>query len=272
MATLYFVVFNQAEVLDFSGPFDVFSMARIATKSNPYDMKILSWDGKPIRGIHGFTVVPDGSIADVSPGKDDIVFIPGGATDIITAIGAGDPAYPPAPGDPSALTPEEQADLVKECAAIVTWLQRDCQGAGLLATICVGAFFGARAGIFEGVMATTHHGFLDLLNKWIGSASALPCAQQAKIIDGARYVTNPNGAPLIMSSAGVSAGIDLAMFLLGQIMCPTAQRMTENLMEYNGTRNFAAVIPNLPPDLRFCGFRDYGAHQCACDTSGAGPA
>ncbi len=270
MATLYFVVFNQAEVLDFSGPFDVFSMARIATKTDPYDMKIISVDGKPIRAIHGFMVMPEAAISDVTPGKDDIVFIPGGATAILTAIAAGDKRLEHITPDSNALGPLEKDALAKECGAIVTWLAEQCQEAGILATICAGAFFGARAGIFTGQQATTHHGMVSLLDQWIGSASPLPPCQQAQIVAGARYVINKAGAPLILSSAGVSAGLDLSMYLLEQIMCPTAVRLTETLMEYNGTRNFSASNapqPNIPEGLRFCAVDTLGQPICGCSTS-----
>ena len=109
------------------------------------------------------------------------------------------------------------------------------------------------------------------LDCWIGAQSDLPPAQQAKVLHGARYVTNQSGAPLIMSSGGVSAGVDLAFELLERILCPNARRRTEVLMEYNGTTNFGAVQPKMPPDLQMCGHIPGGDHMCHCGVDGPSP-
>jgi transcriptional regulator GlxA family with amidase domain len=251
MPTLYFIVFDQVEVLDFSGPFDVFSMAKIATASQPYDLKLVSADGGMVTAIHGLKVQPDLALEQVTPGSADMVILPGGTTDVIRGIGGARFPAPPTAGDPSSLSEAQLRSLHAQCAAIVTWLDTKGRSAGLICTICVGAFFAAAAGLLAGRTATTHHMFLDLLEDWVGHSSDFPPDAQARIHHGARYVSNTRGAPLVMCSAGVSAGLDLSFALLARVLGPEACAQTKALMEYDGSANFAADLPVLPKPLRY---------------------
>lgn len=251
MPNIIFIVYDQAEVLDFSGPFDVFSMAMIATDKSPYEMRIVSPDGATITAIHGFKVVADSALNQLTPGPSDIVFFPGGTIDVIEAIGSGTGGsrLPPGLTSRSHLTDAQRSKLEGDCKAIVDWIEGPGQSAGILATICIGAFFGAKAGIFAGQKATTHYNFLSTLKEWIGD--------ETDIIEGARYVINsaeegqPESSPLIMSSAGVSAGMDLAFEILGLVMGPDTQALTAELMEYNRTVNYATNLPIIPPALEY---------------------
>lgn len=271
MPVIYFVVFDQVEVLDFSGPFDVFSMAKIATRSNPYDLKLISADGAPITAIHGLKVSPDLALDQVNPKPNDIIILPGGTTDVINAIADGQLPTAGGKSDPSSLSPAQQDKLRQDCARIVRWLEGPAQNAGVICSICVGAFFAARAGLFAGQNSTTHHGFLDLLEKWVGTQSDLPPSRRSDVQHGVRYATNPTGAPLVMSSGGVSAGIDLSFELLERILCPNARHRTQVLMEYNGTTNFGAIQPKIPPGLHLCGHNQGSEHTCICGMDGPSP-
>ena len=88
---------------------------------------------------------------------------------------------------------------------------------------------GAKAGVFDGLRATTHHDFLDKLKEFSdGKATVMP---------GARYVDN-DGEPEIISSSGVTAGIDMALYLLNKHESSDVRRKTATIMEYNGTSNW----------------------------------
>ena len=222
MKTVAFLLFDKVEVLDFSGPFDVFSMASIAMRQELFKLITVSADGKPVEAIHGLRILPTCSIAECGPGDIDILIIPGGATDVIDAIEAG-----------------KHADLID-------WIRAVSPKTEVTATICVGAFFGAVAGLFAERRATTHHAFLDKLADWTKD-------QGTTVVRGSRYVNSGANGPQIWSSAGVSAGIDLAFRLLkdqsdhakipgvsaDQIGADVALK-TQNLMEYNATTNWAA--------------------------------
>ncbi len=246
MPTLYFVVFNDAEVLDFSGPFDVFSMARVATGLDPFEMKIISVSGKTVTALHGFRVGCDAALGDVVPGPSDIVFVAGGGPPIVNAILGipPDPATSP-PGSAARYTAQHA-----ECQAIVAWLASVGRRAGMVASVCVGAFFSAKAGLFSGREATTHHAFLPDLDALVGAGSGLPPASQATVRHGVRFVMNHSAHPVIAASGGVSCGLDLAFAVLEAVMGRNASEKTRILMEYNGSSNFAMLpLPQMPPEL-----------------------
>jgi transcriptional regulator GlxA family with amidase domain len=72
-----------------------------------------------------------------------------------------------------------------------------------LATICSGTLLAARAGLIDGRQCTTHHDLLDDLRK---------IAPRAQIVDNRVFVVD--GA--LASSAGITAGIDLALHLIAE--------------------------------------------------------
>ncbi|ABC21562.1 GlxA family transcriptional regulator [Rhodospirillum rubrum] len=103
--------------------------------------------------------------------------------------------------------PANQADDAAKDAAIVDWLaQRVRPGIGLI-SICSGALLAARAGLLDGVACTTHHAC---------------CAELARLAPKARVVENrlyvEDGERL--SSAGVTAGIDLMLHLVARRIGP----------------------------------------------------
>lgn len=213
MKKVAFLLYDDAEVLDFSGPFDVFSMSKVAYDDGLFDLMTLSRDGKPVTAIHGFKVCPTAGIGDVGPGDIDILIVPGGGPAVIKALGQG-----------------KHDDLVD-------WIGAVAPKTTATATVCVGAFFGAKAGLFANRRATTHHGFIGRLKDWTKD-------QGTEVIAGPRYVDGGGTRPAILSSAGVSAGIDLAFHMLERFASDDpakgrdARLATQNLMEWNGTTNW----------------------------------
>ena len=198
MPRVIFLAYEDVEVLDFSGPFDVFSMGNVALRNDDhFQLRVASVDGKQITAMHGLKIVPDFALPDVH--SDDVVIIPGGTIKAMAEFESGD---------------RQQ---------IVDWVRDQCPKAQVVATVCVGAVIGALAGLFDGRCATTHHQFFDKLEDLTGG--------KAKIQRGARFVVN-EGTPLIAASAGVSAGIDLAFELLGHLTNLDVRVRTAEIMEY----------------------------------------
>jgi transcriptional regulator GlxA family with amidase domain len=191
------------EVLDMTGPFDVFSMANIVKpKNNPnlFELFTVSQDGAPITAIHGLKIIPDFCIKTAPP--CDILIIPGGAKDVIDGI------------------------LTDKYPDIIDWVSRQKGKTPVIASVCVGAFFAAKAGIFDTLKATTHHGFYDVLEKTANGTF--------EVERGPRYVVNQiTKTNIIASSAGVSAGLDLAFDLLLRLSSPETHQAVLTLMEYN---------------------------------------
>ncbi|MEM7057774.1 MAG: DJ-1/PfpI family protein [Pseudomonadota bacterium] len=197
MPRVVFLIYDDVEVMDFSGPFDVFSMGNIASRDEVFELRTACVGAQPITAMHGLKIVPDFDLPEIS--SDDVVIIPGGTSKAMDDFGAGK-------------HPE-----------IIAWVRDQCPKARIVATVCVGALIGALAGLFAGRCATTHHQFFDRLDEYAD--------HKAKIMRGARFVVN-EGQPIIAASAGVSAGIDLAFELLGHIVGLDLRVRTAKIMEY----------------------------------------
>lgn len=113
------------------------------------------------------------------------------------------------PSDP----PERRPDSAELAAELRCdrWLAAQgrvllAEGGGRLLTVCSGALQAARAGLFDGLRCTTHHEQLDDLRA---------AAPRAQVVDNRVFVIDGPGGQ-VASSAGVTAGIDLALHLIAE--------------------------------------------------------
>jgi putative intracellular protease/amidase/YHS domain-containing protein len=104
-------------------------------------------------------------------------------------------------------------------AAVKSWLRRTAAQADVIMSVCTGALTLAAAGLLDGHKATTHHGSFSIL------AMDYP---QVTVVRGARFVDE--GA--IATSAGLSAGIDLAMHVVARYYGTGVAAATAYYMEY----------------------------------------
>lgn len=119
-------IFNEVEVLDFAGPFEVFSLAE---KDNEKLFKVItiSENGEMIAARNGLKVQPDVSF-DQSPDLD-ILIIPGG-------YGA------------------EEIEIKNK--KVIDWIKIQSRQVQILASVCTGAFLLAESGLLDNKKATTH--------------------------------------------------------------------------------------------------------------------
>ena len=103
----------------------------------------------------------------------------------------------------------------------IQWIKRTAENAEVSLSVCTGALILAQAGLLDGLEATTHHDSLEKLRQ---------TAPKAKIVEGRRFVDNGK----IVTSAGISAGIDAALHLVGRILGPAVAAETTQIMEYRG--------------------------------------
>ncbi|MEM7427898.1 MAG: DJ-1/PfpI family protein [Pseudomonadota bacterium] len=209
---IFFLIYDDMEILDLTGPYDVFSMSNIIMENNPdhavgmrkFEMFMVSPARKTVEAMHGLKVVPDYGFDDCPLDEIDVLIVPGGTVKLMFGF---EKVYPTA----------------------LDWLADAAGKADTFASICIGGLIAAKAGLFAGLKATTHHDFHAQL--------ATFSQNKATVLPGARYVDNGEDAR-VLSSAGVSAGIDLAFHMLEQFTSPVIRRKTESLMEYNGTTNW----------------------------------
>jgi len=92
-------------------------------------------------------------------------------------------------------------------ALVVAWLQRVMRDDVVLCTVCSGAFLAAQAGLLDGRRCTTHHAYAALL------AHRHP---RVRVVENRVFVQDG----LVYSSAGISAGVDLALHLVAEFAGP----------------------------------------------------
>jgi transcriptional regulator GlxA family with amidase domain len=184
------LVFHGFERLDAEGPCGVFGFIRRARDEGP-EIRIISIDGRPVRDhlFHREYQV-DGVSGELTLGESDLLLIPGG----------------PLGGFQS-----DQA-LIAEVGRL--GLQ-----AGLVASVCTGAFLTAAAGLADGRTVVTH---------WQAREGFRKRFPRVNLANGTRYhVDGP-----LWSSAGISAGIDMALALTDANWGREIARRVRDLLEY----------------------------------------
>jgi transcriptional regulator GlxA family with amidase domain len=187
-------VFNDIEVLDFCGPFEVLSVTRIDESKrletlSPFDVKLFSMTKDVVSTKGNMKIIPDYDF-ETCP-KFDILIIPGGM------------------GTRKLMYDDNVLDFIKEKAKEVK----------LLASVCTGSLILASAKLLEGVNATTHWKSLQRMEDEF---------ENVKVCKDKHYVEDGN----IISSAGISAGIDMALYIVKKYFGEEVSKATAKHMEY----------------------------------------
>lgn len=187
------VLFDDVEVLDACGPFEVFSVAnRVADRAGsarPFEVSLVGIYDRPVVARGGMRIGVDTTIDD--PRGYDVILVPGGVVDAIEANGR-----------------------------VLEWLQRTRPGAELVASVCTGAFVLAAAGLLDTRPVTTHWEDLEQLSaRW----PALVVHEAVRYIDHGDLAT----------SAGISAGLDLALHLVARWAGADHALATASQMDYD---------------------------------------
>ena len=102
----------------------------------------------------------------------------------------------------------------------MAWIQRTAESAQLATSVCLGSLLLGEVGLFDGLPATTHWMFLDELRR---------IAPRADVRSGVRYTD----AGKLLSSAGISAGIDMALHALERLYGHEVAAQTARILEYD---------------------------------------
>lgn len=173
-------VFTDMEILDFTGPYEVFTTAsRVFKRRNPhapdpFHVFTVAREAGTVRARAGLVVTPDYTFATCPP--MDLLLIPGG---VVTAELA---------------TP-----------AVTAWISRVAAEVQLTASVCTGSFLLAQAGLLEAKPATTH---------WEDIADMRTMFPRLTVLEKRRWVD----AGPVVTSAGISAGIDMSLHLVDRLM------------------------------------------------------
>ena len=193
-------VFDNVEVLDFAGPYEVFTTAsRVYGKQNllssvtPFEVFTIGKTKESVRARAGLKIDPDFDFN--SHPKIDVLLIPGG---VIT-------------------------EALKD-ASVINWIASISKQTKLTASICTGAFLLAKAGLLEGKSATTHWEDIEDLRVMFPH---LEVKEQMRWVDEGKIVT----------SAGISAGIDMSLHLVERLINRDLALSTARQMEFDWTEN-----------------------------------
>jgi transcriptional regulator GlxA family with amidase domain len=113
--------------------------------------------------------------------------------------------------------------------AMLEFLGRVAPGCTWVTSVCTGALVLHGAGLIADRRVTTH---------WAAIEELRGLAPDLTVLDNVRYVRDGD----VVTSAGVSAGIDMALWLLGQLVTPEHARRTQYLMEYDPAPPYAASV------------------------------
>ncbi|MFK7896126.1 MAG: DJ-1/PfpI family protein [Myxococcota bacterium] len=202
--TIGLVLFDRAEELDWVGPFEVFTMARE-----------VSGETGPAAGLEVVLISEAGGMVTGAKGlrsevnasfatapQLDVLLVPGG-------IGT-------------------RTEMKNE--AMLTFLRKQEPGCQWVTSVCTGSAVLERAGFAKGKRITTHWGYITTLRETAGEDST--------VLENVRYVRDGN----LVTSAGVSAGIDMALWLTGQLWGVPHARLTQEVMEYDPAPPYTADV------------------------------
>ncbi len=187
-------LFHNVEVLDFCGPFEVFSVTRLNNETRheetpSFEVLLLAEHEGSILTSGGMEVLPHCTFEN-APALD-ILLVPGG------------------------LGIRKEIDN----PVMIDWIEKRSREVQTLASVCTGAMLLGKAGLLDGRVATTHWRSLDWMR------DSFPAVD---VDDQRHFVRDGN----VYTSAGISAGIDLSLVIVAEYFGEKMARATARYMEY----------------------------------------
>lgn len=202
--TIGIVLFDRAEELDWVGPFEVFTMAREVAggTGRAAEIRVVLVNESGGR-VTGAKGLRNEVDASFEASPDfDLLLIPGGI------------------GTRTEMENPVMLDFLRKQAATCDWVTSVCTGSGVLEA----------AGLTEGKRITTHWGYVSTLRE--------DAAGKTEVLENMRYVRDGQ----LVTAAGVSAGIDMSLWLVGEIFGVAHARLTQKAMEYDPAPPYAALV------------------------------
>jgi transcriptional regulator GlxA family with amidase domain len=115
-----------------------------------------------------------------------------------------------------------------ENPVVLDWLRKAAEPCTWVTSVCTGALLLHGAGLARGRRVTTHWAFVAQLRE----------RGDVTVLEKVRYVRDGK----VVTAAGVSAGIDMSLWLVGQIHGAEHARQTQRFMEYDPAPPYAAEV------------------------------
>ncbi len=187
--TIALLLFDDVEVMDFAGPFEVFSVTNELHQDSLFTLRTAALTTDPVIAKNGLSVNPDVPLEAIP--QADIVIIPGG----------------------------DGTREVLQQPTTMNWIQRVSAGAEHVLSVCSGALLLANTGLLNDLPATTHHEVFDTLAE---------LSPSTRLIRDQRFVDNGK----VVTSAGISAGIDMSLYMVARLYGHDVAYKTAQYMEY----------------------------------------
>ena len=182
-----FLVSDGSNVIDMAGPWEVFQdtmVERNGEHRHPFELATVAATAEPVRATGGLHLIPDFAVGEL-PEPPHVVVVP----------------------------------AMRTSQTVLDWLAATARKAHLVMSVCTGAFQLARAGLLDGLAATTHHDF------WDAFAEEFPAVELRR---GPRYVEHPR----VATAGGLTSGFDLALRVVERYFDTATARRTAEYMEY----------------------------------------
>jgi len=183
------LIFDDVEVLDFAGPFEVFSVTNELSEYSLLNVYTVAREKAAVTARNGLSVNPDYSINEAP--QPDILIIPGGS------------------GTRPLLLQQD----------ILAWITQSANNAEKVLSVCTGALLLAKIGLLNGIKSTTHNSAFETLAE---------IAPDTEIVRDVRFIDTGK----VITSAGISAGIDMSLYVIEMLFGKEAAQHTAEYMEY----------------------------------------
>jgi transcriptional regulator GlxA family with amidase domain len=186
------LIFPDVEVLDFCGPYEVFTAARLSPERDavqPFEVLLVAESDAPVRTAAGMRVLPDVTTEACPP--LDVLLVPGGWG--------------------------TRAEITNE--RLLAWIADRARQAETVTSVCTGAMLLGKAGVLEGRRATTHWKSFGWMRE---SFPDVEVVEDQNVVEDGRVLT----------SAGVAAGIDLAFRVVARYLGVEVARNVARHIEY----------------------------------------
>ena len=190
------LIFDDVEVLDFAGPYEVCSRTRLepgaaarrSEETAPFRVFTVARTAAPVATTGGLRVIPHHGFADAPP--IDLVVVPGGWG----------------------------TRALLQDAETLAWISETAARARKVTSVCTGSLLLAKTGLLEGRHATTHWGALDTLDSL---QAGVRVEREHRVVDDG-----------IVTSAGVASGIDMAFYVVESLFGREVADETAHYIEY----------------------------------------
>lgn len=187
-------IYDDAEVLDFSGPFEVFSVAsRFLSENEKFNVFLIGENQTIITARGGYRV------------NTHYTFENHPSLDILVVVGG-----------------VHTQELKKP--NVINWIKEQSKSVKLISSVCTGAFLLAKAKVISTHKVTTHWEDIPDLKKDFPTL---------EILENVRWVDEGN----IITSAGISAGIDMSLHLVSRIKDEGLALKTAKQMQFDWSKN-----------------------------------